>query len=71
MYPALYLLLYLTTQWDHVPFPGAVPRSFVPPILLGGVTYPFSALAVYMGWIKTKIGAQILRMCPLEQAYKC
>jgi len=50
----------LTTQWDHVPFPGAVPRSFVPPILLGAITYPFSALAVYMGWIDTKIGVQIL-----------
>ena len=51
----------LTTQWDHVPFPGAVPRSFVPPILLGAVTYPFSALAVYTGWIDTKIRVQILR----------
>lgn len=49
-------------QWDHITFPGAVPRSFVPPILLGVLTYPLSVLAVYMGWIRTKLGIQILGM---------
>ncbi|ODO07261.1 hypothetical protein L198_00840 [Cryptococcus wingfieldii CBS 7118] len=46
--------------WDHITFPGAVPRSFLPPILLGLITYPFSALFVALGVIKTKIGVQLL-----------
>lgn len=37
-----------------------MPRSFVPPILLGGLAYPLSAIAVYMGWIRTKLWTQIL-----------
>ncbi|WVQ70934.1 hypothetical protein IAR50_000459 [Cryptococcus sp. DSM 104548] len=47
-------------HWDHITFPGAVPRSFLPPIVLGLITYPFSALAVALGIIKTKVGVQIL-----------
>ncbi|KAK8865936.1 hypothetical protein IAR55_001085 [Kwoniella newhampshirensis] len=46
--------------WDHITFPGAVPRSFLPPIILGLLSYPFSALAVALGIVKTKIGVQIL-----------
>jgi hypothetical protein len=33
-------------QWDHRTFPGAVPRSFVPPIILGIASFPAS---VFMG----------------------
>ncbi|KAL0252632.1 hypothetical protein I308_102024 [Cryptococcus tetragattii IND107] len=46
--------------WDHVTFPGAVPRSFIPPALLGILVYPFSVVTVAAGVIKTKFGVQIL-----------
>ncbi|KGB77541.1 alpha-1,6-mannosyltransferase [Cryptococcus deuterogattii 99/473] len=46
--------------WDHVTFPGAVPRSFIPPALLGILVYPFSVVSVAAGAIKTKFGVQIL-----------
>ncbi|OWZ30790.1 alpha-1,6-mannosyltransferase [Cryptococcus neoformans AD2-60a] len=46
--------------WDHVTFPGAVPRSFIPPTLLGILVYPFSVVSVASGAIKTKFGVQIL-----------
>jgi alpha-1,6-mannosyltransferase len=50
----------LTDQWDHVTFPGAVPRSFLPGILLAVVTYPLAVLSVWLGIIKTTVGTQIL-----------
>ncbi|WWD17880.1 hypothetical protein CI109_102324 [Kwoniella shandongensis] len=46
--------------WDHITFPGAVPRSFLPPIILGLVAYPFAALSVFLGIIKTKLDVQLL-----------
>ncbi|KIR67776.1 alpha-1,6-mannosyltransferase [Cryptococcus bacillisporus CA1873] len=46
--------------WDHVTFPGAVPRSFIPPALLGILVYPFSVVSVAARAIKTKFGVQIL-----------
>ncbi|KAI0137086.1 alpha-1,6-mannosyltransferase subunit [Xylariales sp. AK1849] len=30
----------LSTQYDHFDFPGAVPRTFVGPVLLAGITQP-------------------------------
>ncbi|WRT64150.1 uncharacterized protein IL334_001079 [Kwoniella shivajii] len=47
-------------HWDHITFPGAVPRSFLPPIVLGLISYPFSALGVSLGLIRTKLDVQIL-----------
>ncbi|RSH92921.1 dolichyl-P-Man:Man(7)GlcNAc(2)-PP-dolichol alpha-1,6-mannosyltransferase [Saitozyma podzolica] len=46
--------------WDHVTFPGAVPRSFLPPTLLGLATLPLSTLGVAVGVIRTKLQVQIL-----------
>lgn len=37
------------TQYDHVTFPGAVPRSFVGPLLLAGAASPGIAAARAMG----------------------
>lgn len=34
----------LSTSYDHFAFPGAVPRSFIGPVLLAGVARPFAAL---------------------------
>ncbi|WVQ97304.1 hypothetical protein IAU59_004415 [Kwoniella sp. CBS 9459] len=55
--------------WDHVTFPGAVPRSFLPPIILGLVTYPFASAGVALGLIKTKIQVQILVRLILAAAF--
>ncbi|OCF33338.1 hypothetical protein I316_05080 [Kwoniella heveanensis BCC8398] len=55
--------------WDHVTFPGAVPRSFLPPIILGLVTYPFVAAGVALGWIQTKLQVQILVRLILAAAF--
>ncbi|RXK35039.1 hypothetical protein M231_07692 [Tremella mesenterica] len=47
-------------KWDHLSFPGAVPRSFLPPVLLGILTWPICSLLVNVGIIRTKLGVQIL-----------
>lgn len=47
-------------RWDHVQFPGAVPRSFGPPVLLGVVVYPVSVLAKALDLVKSRIGLQVL-----------
>ncbi|KAL7424772.1 Dol-P-Man:Man(7)GlcNAc(2)-PP-Dol alpha-1,6-mannosyltransferase [Cryptotrichosporon argae] len=46
-------------KWDHRTFPGAVPRSFLPPVLLGVLTYPFSVAGVSLGLIRTSVDVQI------------
>ncbi|WWC58720.1 uncharacterized protein I303_101264 [Kwoniella dejecticola CBS 10117] len=47
------------SNWDHITFPGAVPRSFLPPLILGLISYPVSTLGVAIGVIRTKIDVQI------------
>lgn len=37
-------------QWDHVQFPGAVPRSFIPSLILAVGSYPILLLAKVLGW---------------------
>lgn len=49
-------------KWDHVQFPGAVPRSFLPPIALAAVVWPFSKLLTSLGLITTRLGTQRLGM---------
>jgi len=35
----------LSARYDHFDFPGAVPRTFIGPVLLAGLTQPFIYLA--------------------------
>ncbi|WVN85423.1 uncharacterized protein L203_100569 [Cryptococcus depauperatus CBS 7841] len=57
--------------WDHVTFPGAVPRSFLPSITLGLITYPLSAAGVALGFIGTKLHVQILIRLVLATLFSC
>lgn len=34
----------LSSQYDHFDFPGAVPRTFIGPVLLAGISQPIIAL---------------------------
>ncbi|WVR05888.1 hypothetical protein IAU60_002914 [Kwoniella sp. DSM 27419] len=45
---------------DHVTFPGALPRSFLPPVLLGLLSYPLSAAGVASGLVRSKLDVQVL-----------
>ncbi|GMK58663.1 hypothetical protein CspeluHIS016_0601050 [Cutaneotrichosporon spelunceum] len=47
-------------KWDHRTFPGAVPRSFLPPIVLGLLSYPIAALASAAGLVTTSLGIQTI-----------
>ncbi|BEI83850.1 hypothetical protein CcaverHIS002_0404540 [Cutaneotrichosporon cavernicola] len=47
-------------RWDHRTFPGAVPRSFLPPIILGLLSYPSAVIASATGIVTTSLGIQII-----------
>ncbi|GAA5941191.1 dolichyl-P-Man:Man(7)GlcNAc(2)-PP-dolichol alpha-1,6-mannosyltransferase [Sporobolomyces koalae] len=47
-------------QYDHVEFPGAVPRTFVGPALLAGASYPWVKLASMLGLLHDGLDVQIL-----------
>ena len=47
-------------SWDYVQFPGAVPRSFVPSLLIALMNWPMVKLFTALGVVKTKLGVQIL-----------
>ncbi|BEJ14670.1 hypothetical protein CspHIS471_0404370 [Cutaneotrichosporon sp. HIS471] len=47
-------------RWDHRTFPGAVPRSFLPPIILGLLSYPSAVIASVTGIVTTSLGIQII-----------
>lgn len=53
-------------QYDHVQFPGAVPRSFVGPLLLACVSAPWVALQQYA--FGTSSDAQRIVRCVLAMA---
>lgn len=47
-------------HYDHVQFPGAVPRSFVGPLLLAAFAAPLQAVARVLGLVSTSADAQLL-----------
>jgi alpha-1,6-mannosyltransferase len=47
-------------KWDYVQFPGAVPRSFLPSILIAAANWPWVKAATAMGVVKTKLGVQVM-----------
>ena len=50
-------------KWDHVQFPGAVPRSFALPIMQAFLSWPVVKLATWVGAVRTKLGIQVLSEC--------
>lgn len=50
----------LELQYDHIEFPGAVPRSFIGPILLSGATWPLLALGKAAGLWRSGLAVQML-----------
>ncbi|WVQ85565.1 hypothetical protein IAT38_007731 [Cryptococcus sp. DSM 104549] len=55
--------------WDHVTFPGAVPRSFLPPILLGLLSYPLSTAGVALGVVTSKLDVQLVVRLTLASVF--
>ncbi|GAA6038755.1 hypothetical protein JCM8097_002384 [Rhodosporidiobolus ruineniae] len=47
------------SQWDHHEFAGAVPRSFIPPIVLANLSKPVLFLASRLGLLRDGLDAQI------------
>jgi alpha-1,6-mannosyltransferase len=43
-----------------VQFPGAIPRSFLPSILIAAANWPWVKAATAMGVVKTKLGVQVM-----------
>ncbi|KAK0522035.1 alpha-1,6- mannosyltransferase [Tilletia horrida] len=52
-------------RYDHVVFPGAVPRSFLGPLVLAVITYPFAALGQALGLVRTSADVQVVMRCGL------
>ncbi|CDZ96978.1 Protein involved in dolichol pathway for N-glycosylation (mannosyltransferase family) [Phaffia rhodozyma] len=46
--------------FDHVSFPGPLPRSFIPSLLIAGVARPVAQILSVLGLISTKFDLQIL-----------
>lgn len=54
------------SKYDHFQFPGAVPRSFVGPLIIAGLTKPFTAISSIFGnrvRAPTQFEFQILARC--------
>ena len=63
--------LWLREHYDHLTFTGSVPRTFVGPLALAGVSWPFLRLgAGYGGGIGGQLmGKSQVRMAELRKAY--
>ncbi|KAL9939688.1 hypothetical protein V8E36_001505 [Tilletia maclaganii] len=47
-------------HYDHVVFPGAVPRSFLGPLLLALITYPLSLIGQAVGLVRSSADVQTI-----------
>lgn len=47
-------------KWDHITFPGAVPRSFIPSLLLAVSSYPVLLMAKMLGYIHDSTDVQFI-----------
>ena len=56
-------------RYDHHLFPGAVPRSFIGPILLSTAAYPRIWAARVLGWTTTSADIQTLVRWTLSDVY--
>ncbi|GAA5870987.1 hypothetical protein JCM8547_000049 [Rhodosporidiobolus lusitaniae] len=46
-------------KWDHVDFAGAVPRSFIPPLTLAGLSAPVLEVATRLELLRNGLNAQV------------
>lgn len=61
--PAARLVIHVLTlivQYDHVIFPGAVPRTFVGSVILAWISTPVIHLGVALNMVHSKLDVQIL-----------
>lgn len=53
----------MPTQYDHITFPGAVPRTFVGAIVLAAISYPASLVDRLLGLAHTSADIQLAGGC--------
>ncbi|KAE8228585.1 hypothetical protein CF326_g6477 [Tilletia indica] len=52
-------------HYDHVIFPGAVPRSSTGPLILAFITYPLAVIGQAVGVVSTSADVQTVMRCAL------